>query len=71
MVFTGWTGDLSGTVNPQTTTIHDEFLPAANLNLVPTIITATGVAGQIVRRLEPDPFWRRIRERQFLYLLSR
>ncbi len=44
MVFAGWTGDLSGTVNPQTTTIHDEFLPVANFNLVPSIITATGVS---------------------------
>jgi uncharacterized repeat protein (TIGR01451 family) len=44
MVFAGWTGDLSGTINPQTTTIHDEFLPVANFNLVPSIITATGVS---------------------------
>ena len=44
MVFAGWTGDLSGTVNPQTVTIHDEFLPVANFNLVPSIITATGVS---------------------------
>jgi len=42
MVFAGWTGDLSGTTNPQSTTIHDEFLPVANFNVVPTIITITG-----------------------------
>ena len=44
MVFGGWTGDLSGTTNPQTTTIHDEFLPVANFNIVPSIITATSVS---------------------------
>lgn len=43
MVFAGWTGDLTGTTNPQTTTIHDEFLPVAYFNLVPTIVTATSV----------------------------
>lgn len=43
MVFSGWTGDLSGTTNPATTTVHDEFLPVANFNIVPTIITATSV----------------------------
>jgi hypothetical protein len=39
MVFAGWTGDLSGTTNPQSTTIHDEFLPVANFNVVSAIIT--------------------------------
>lgn len=44
MVFSGWTGDLSGTANPATTTVHDEFLPVANFNIVPTIINATSVS---------------------------
>jgi len=44
MVFSGWTGDLSGTTSPATTTVHDEFLPVANFNIVPTIIGATSVA---------------------------
>ena len=43
MVFAGWTGDLSGTTDPQTATVHDEFLPVANFNVVPTVITATAV----------------------------
>jgi len=44
MIFSGWTGDLSGITNPQTTTVHDEFLPVANFNIVPTVIAATSVA---------------------------
>jgi len=44
MVFAGWTGDLSGTTNPATTTIHDEFLPVANFNIVPSIIAANSVS---------------------------
>ncbi|MFN7996430.1 MAG: M12 family metallopeptidase [Bryobacteraceae bacterium] len=44
MVFAGWTGDLSGTSNPQATTIHDEFLPNANFNVIPSLITVTSVA---------------------------
>ncbi len=43
MVFSGWTGDLTGTTNPQTTTVHDEFLPVANFNIVPTIISASTI----------------------------
>ena len=43
MVFAGWTGDLSGATNPQTVTIHDEFLPVANFNVVPTVISASTV----------------------------
>jgi uncharacterized repeat protein (TIGR01451 family) len=39
MIFAGWTGDLSGLANPANTTIHDEFLPVANFNIVPTPIT--------------------------------
>jgi len=44
MVFAGWTGDLAGTTNPQTTTVHDEFLPVANFNIVPTILGVTAVS---------------------------
>ncbi len=44
MLFSGWTGDLSGTTNPQTTTVHDEFLPVANFNIVPVIISAASVS---------------------------
>lgn len=44
MIFSGWTGDLSGTTNPLTTTIHDEFLPVANFNIVPTVINAATVS---------------------------
>jgi hypothetical protein len=44
MIFSGWTGGLSGTADPATTTVHDEFLPLANFNIVPTVINATGVS---------------------------
>ena len=44
MVFAGWTGDLTGTTNPYTVTVHDEFLPVANFNIVPTIINATSLS---------------------------
>jgi uncharacterized repeat protein (TIGR01451 family) len=44
MVFAGWSGDLAGTANPQTTTIHDEFLPVANFNTVPAIVNVSGVS---------------------------
>ena len=44
MVFAGWTGDLTGTTNPYTTTVHDEFLPVANFNIVPTVINAATVS---------------------------
>jgi uncharacterized repeat protein (TIGR01451 family) len=44
MVFAGWTGDLTGTTNPETVTVHDEFLPVANFNIVPTIINSTAVS---------------------------
>ena len=44
MIFAGWTGDLTGTTNPQTVTVHDEFLPVANFNIVPAIITAATVS---------------------------
>ena len=44
MVFSGWTGDLTGTTNPQTTTVHDEFLPVVNFNIVPAIINAATVS---------------------------
>ncbi|HXM39644.1 MAG TPA: M12 family metallopeptidase [Bryobacteraceae bacterium] len=44
MIFSGWTGDLTGTTNPQEVTIHDEFLPVANFNIVPTIVNAATVS---------------------------
>jgi uncharacterized repeat protein (TIGR01451 family) len=44
MIFSGWTGDLTGTTNPYTVTVHDEFLPVANFNIVPTIINSTTVS---------------------------
>ena len=41
MVFAGWSGSLSGNTNPQTTTIHNQFVPTANFNTVATPITIT------------------------------
>lgn len=43
MVFAGWTGDLSGLTNPQNTTVHDEFLPVANFNVVPTVLAISSI----------------------------
>lgn len=48
MVFAGWTGDLTGLTNPANTTIHDEFLPVANFNVVPTVITIAGTSPSLV-----------------------
>ena len=41
-VFTGWSGDLSGSTSPQTTTIHDQFIPYASFNTVSTPLAITG-----------------------------
>lgn len=42
LVFAGWTGSLSGLTNPQMTTVHDQFVPVANFNLVPAILSIGG-----------------------------
>ena len=42
ILFAGWTGDLAGLANPQTVTLHDEFIPTANFNTVAAPITVTG-----------------------------
>jgi Astacin (Peptidase family M12A)/Divergent InlB B-repeat domain/IPT/TIG domain len=42
MVFAGWSGSLTGTTNPQPTTIQDQFVPTANFNLIATPLTVTG-----------------------------
>jgi hypothetical protein len=47
MVFAGWTGSLSGNTNPQTTTIHDQFVPTANFNLTSTPIAITSLSPSI------------------------
>src|ERR1700730_10391197 len=44
MVFSGWTGSLSGNANPQMTTIHDQFVPTANFNTISTPITITSLS---------------------------
>jgi hypothetical protein len=73
MIFSGWTGGLSGTADPVTTTVHDEFLPLANFNIVPTVIHATGVSPPLpvkdVRR-HPDRDRHRLCERKFFRLLE-
>ena len=38
MVFAGWSGSLTGGVNPDSTTIHDQFVPTANFNATSTAI---------------------------------
>lgn len=43
MVFAGWTGSVAGSVNPLTTTIHDQFVPTANFNLTSTPIAITSL----------------------------
>lgn len=49
MVFAGWTGSLTGTTNPQVTTIHDQFVPTANFNLTsaPLAITSLSPASAV------------------------
>jgi hypothetical protein len=44
MLFAGWTGSLSGTVNPQTVTLHDQFVPTALFNTVATPLTITSIS---------------------------
>jgi hypothetical protein len=44
MVFAGWTGSLSGTANPQTVTLHDQFVPTALFNTAATPLTITSVS---------------------------
>ena len=39
MVFAGWSGSLTGGVNPDSTTIHDQFVPTANFNTTSTPIS--------------------------------
>jgi Astacin (Peptidase family M12A) len=42
MVFAGWSGSLIGTVNPQSVTIQDQFVPTASFNTTSTPLTVTG-----------------------------
>jgi hypothetical protein len=42
MVFAGWTGSLSGKLNPQTLTLHDQFVPTANFNLIASPLAISG-----------------------------
>jgi uncharacterized repeat protein (TIGR01451 family) len=42
IVFAGWSGDLTGSVNPQNFTIHNQFIPNANFNAISTPIAITG-----------------------------
>jgi hypothetical protein len=47
IVFAGWTGStggLSGTTNPDVTTIHDQFVPAANFNVTATPLSITSLS---------------------------
>jgi hypothetical protein len=44
MVFAGWSGSLSGTTNPDTITIHDQFVPTANFNTTTTPLTITSIS---------------------------
>ncbi len=41
ILFAGWTGDLTGSVNPQSTTIHNQFIPVANFNATTKPIAIT------------------------------
>ncbi len=38
MIFAGWSGSLTGAVNPDSTTIHEQFVPTANFNATSTPI---------------------------------
>jgi hypothetical protein len=44
MLFAGWTGSLTGNTNPQTVTLHDQFVPTALFNTVATPLTITSIS---------------------------
>ena len=41
LLFAGWSGDLSGTSNPASATITDQFIPVASFNAIATPISIT------------------------------
>ncbi|HEY0704543.1 MAG TPA: choice-of-anchor D domain-containing protein [Candidatus Acidoferrales bacterium] len=44
MFFAGWSGSLTGTTNPNSITIHDQFVPTANFNIVASPLAITGLS---------------------------
>ena len=44
MVFAGWSGSLTGTTNPNTITLHDQFVPIANFNTIAAPLAVTALS---------------------------
>ena len=47
MMFAAWSGSITGSVNPDVTVIHDQFVPTASFNVMSTPITITSLAPAI------------------------
>ena len=43
VVFAGWSGSITGSVNPDTTIVHDQFVPTASFNLIAAPIAVTSL----------------------------
>jgi hypothetical protein len=43
MVFAGWSGSITGSVNPDTVIIHDQFVPTASFNVISTPIAPIAI----------------------------
>jgi hypothetical protein len=44
MLFAGWSGSVTGTVNPHVTTVHGQFVPTASFNVTTTPITVKSLS---------------------------
>lgn len=50
MMFAAWSGSITGSVNPDTTTIHDQFVPTANFNVISSPLAITSLTPAISAR---------------------
>ena len=44
IVFAGWSGSITGTTNPATVTLHDQFVPIANFNTIASPLAVTALS---------------------------
>jgi hypothetical protein len=47
LVFAAWSGSITGSVNPDVTVIHDQFVPTASFNVISTPIAITSLVPAI------------------------